>query len=81
LTLYNVISVMELDLYCTQHQTVCFAYITSLWIEGKQMYVLCKPKTLSTQEMRQQATKYYRWEIMLKVWQYMLPYLLPLPPL
>jgi hypothetical protein len=26
--------------------------------------VLCKPKTLATDELRQRATKYWRWEIM-----------------
>jgi hypothetical protein len=50
-------------------QTVHFACITSLWVEGKKkMHILCKPETLSTQEMRRQATKYCHWEIMFIVW-------------
>jgi hypothetical protein len=39
--------------YSTWDQTVHFTYVTSLWVEGKQMHVLSKPKTLSAQEMRQ----------------------------
>jgi hypothetical protein len=47
---------------------VRFAYVASLRVEGKQTHILCKPKTLPTQELRQRATKYSRWEIMKKVW-------------
>jgi hypothetical protein len=54
--------------YCIRDQTVRLAYVTSLWVEGKQVHVLCKPKTLSAQEMRQWATKYCCWEIMFIVW-------------
>jgi hypothetical protein len=60
-------------------QTVSLAYVTSLRVEGKQTHILCKSKTLSTQEMRQRTRKYCRWEIMFLYEQYMLPYLLPLP--
>jgi hypothetical protein len=67
--------------YCTQDQTVHFAYITSLWVEVKQTHILCKPKTLSTQEMRQQVTKYCCWEMMFMVWTVYASYLLPHPPL
>jgi hypothetical protein len=45
-----------------------FAYVTSLRAEGKQTHILYKPKTLATQEMRQRATKYCHWEIMLIVY-------------
>jgi hypothetical protein len=47
---------------------VCFAYVTSLRVEGKQTHTLCKPNTLTTYELRQRATKYCRWEIMFIVW-------------
>jgi hypothetical protein len=49
---------------CSRGQTVRFACITSLRLEGKQTHILCKLKTISTQELRQRATKYCRWEIM-----------------
>jgi hypothetical protein len=29
-----------------RHEFVCFAYVTSLRVEWKQMHILCKPKTL-----------------------------------
>jgi hypothetical protein len=45
-----------------------FAYVISLRVEGKQTPILCKPKTLQTQKLRQRATKYCRWEIMFIVW-------------
>jgi hypothetical protein len=32
------------------------------------MHVLCKPKILSTQEVRQLAPKYCSWEMVFKVW-------------
>jgi hypothetical protein len=47
---------------------VRFAYVASLRVEGKETHILCKPKTLPTQEMRQPATKYRRWEIVFVVW-------------
>jgi hypothetical protein len=53
----------------TRDQTVHFAYVTSSWIEGKQMHLLCKPNTLPSQEVRQRAMKYCHWKIMLKVWR------------
>jgi hypothetical protein len=31
---------------CTWNQTVRFAYVTSLWVEGKQTHILCKPKDI-----------------------------------
>jgi hypothetical protein len=37
-----------------------------LWEKGKLMHILQKPKT-STQEIRQQVTKYCCWEIMIIV--------------
>jgi hypothetical protein len=46
---------------------VRFAYVTSLWVEENQKHMLCEPKTLSTQEMRQRAAKYCSWEIMFLV--------------
>jgi hypothetical protein len=49
-------------------QTVCFAYVTSLQVEGKQTHILHKPKTLLTYKLRQRATKYCHWEIMFTVW-------------
>jgi hypothetical protein len=55
-------------MYCSRGESVRFAYITSLLIEGKQTHILCKPKILPTQELRQRATKYCRWEIMFIVW-------------
>lgn len=55
-------------------------YVTTLWVEGKQMHILCEPDTLSTQEMRRQATKYRRWETVFTVCtDYILPCRLPLP--
>jgi hypothetical protein len=67
---------------CTWEQSMRFAYVTSLLVEGKQTYILCKPKTLPTQEMRWRATKYCHWDLFcLKNGQKMLPYLLSLPPL
>jgi hypothetical protein len=59
-------------IYSSRHQNLRFAYVTSLRVEGKQTQILCKPKTLLTQELRQRATKYRRWEIMLIEEQYML---------
>jgi hypothetical protein len=49
---------------CSRGESVRLAYVTSLWVEGKQTHILCKPKTLPTQEIRQRDTKYYRWDIM-----------------
>jgi hypothetical protein len=47
---------------------VYFANVTSLWVEGRQTHILYKTKTLLTQELRQQATKYCCWEIMFIIW-------------
>jgi hypothetical protein len=33
-------------LYSSWDQTVHFAYVSSLWVEGKQMHILCKTKAL-----------------------------------
>jgi hypothetical protein len=55
-------------MYCGRSEAVSFAYVTSLWVEGNQMHMLCKPKTLSIQELRRPATNYCRWEIMFIVW-------------
>jgi hypothetical protein len=34
---------------CTEARTkLFFAYITSLWVEEKRTYILCKSKTLPT---------------------------------
>jgi hypothetical protein len=52
----------------SRDQTVHFAYVTSSRVEGKQTHILCKPKTLPTEELRQRDTKYCRWEIMFLVW-------------
>jgi hypothetical protein len=60
-------------------QTVRFAHVTSLRVEGKQTHILCNPKTLLTHELRQRSTKYCRWEIMFIYGQRMLPYLIPFP--
>jgi hypothetical protein len=43
---------MSVNFY-TMNQTVLFAYITNLRVEGKQMHILCKPQTLPTEELRQ----------------------------
>jgi hypothetical protein len=67
-------------LYSTRDQTVRFAYVNNLRAEGKQTHILCKPKTLPTKELRQRATKCFRWEIMFSFDQYMLRYLLPSHP-
>jgi hypothetical protein len=53
--------------YSCRDQTVRFAHVTILRVEGKNT-ILCNPKTLPTQELRQRATKYCRWEIMFVVW-------------
>jgi hypothetical protein len=50
-------------------QIVDFAYITIFRVEGNQVRILCKSKPLPTSEMRQRATKYCRWEILLKYGQ------------
>jgi hypothetical protein len=50
--------------YSNRDQTVRFVYVSSLRVEGRQTNILCKPKTLTTYELRQRATKYCRWEIM-----------------
>jgi hypothetical protein len=39
------ISVMP-EMYRYHEESVHFAYIISLWVEGKQLHILCKPKTL-----------------------------------
>jgi hypothetical protein len=54
--------------YCGQGESVRFAYVTSLRVEGKQKHMMREPEALPTQEMRQRATKYCRWEIMFVVW-------------
>jgi hypothetical protein len=54
--------------YNSQDETVRFAYVTNLRIEGKQTHILCNPNTLPIQEPRQRATKYCSWEIMFIVW-------------
>jgi hypothetical protein len=54
--------------FSTRDQTVRFACVTSLWVEGKQPHILCKPQTLSTQDPRQRAAKYCRWKKMCFVW-------------
>jgi hypothetical protein len=41
------------ELYSTRDQTTRFAYVTSLWVEEKQMHILCEPNTLSTKKLRQ----------------------------
>jgi hypothetical protein len=54
---------------------VRFAYVSILLVEGKQTHILLKPKTLSTQEKRERATRHCPWEIML-LWEvHMLSYL------
>jgi hypothetical protein len=54
-------------MYSSRDQTVRFACVTSLKVEGKHLpYTMYK--TLPTQELRQRATKYCRWEIMFIVW-------------
>jgi hypothetical protein len=55
-------------LYSARDQTVRFAYVTSLRVEGKQTHIICEPQTLPLSELRQRATKYCRWEIMFVVW-------------
>jgi hypothetical protein len=54
--------------YCSRGESMRFAYVTSLRVQIKQINVLCKPKTLPTQELRQRATKYFRWKIIFIVW-------------
>jgi hypothetical protein len=54
--------------YSSRDQTVHFANVTSLRVEGKQAHILCKPKTLPTKELIQRATKYCRCEIIFTVW-------------
>jgi hypothetical protein len=44
--------------YSARDQTVRFAYITILWVEGKEMQIVRKPR-----ELRHRATKYGRWDI------------------
>jgi hypothetical protein len=41
--------------YCSRGESVRFAYVTSLRVEGKEMHILCKANILPTQEMRQRA--------------------------
>jgi hypothetical protein len=69
------------DRYCTRDQTVRYAYVTSLSVEGKQTHILCKPKTLPTYELRQRTTTYCHWEIKFIVWKVYVSYVLPLPSL
>jgi hypothetical protein len=67
-----------IQMYSTRDQTVRFAYVTNLRVEGKQTHILCKPKTLPTYELRQRDTKYCRWEIMFIEWTLYTP--LPATP-
>jgi hypothetical protein len=63
--------------YSDRDQTVHFANVTSLRVEGKQTHILCKPKTL-----RETASyKNYIWVKKKEFGQKILPYLLPFPPL
>jgi hypothetical protein len=55
-------------MYCSRGESVRFVYVTNLRVEGKQTHILCETKTLSTQEMRQWATRYCRWEIISRIW-------------
>jgi hypothetical protein len=64
----EVLPCEEMHSYCARVQIVRFAYVTSLWVEGKQTHVLCKLKTLLKQETRQRAAKNRRREIMLREW-------------
>jgi hypothetical protein len=48
---FSVVEIMKKNTfhpYCSRGESVCFAYITSLRVEGKQMHILCKPKALPT---------------------------------
>jgi hypothetical protein len=48
-------------MYNIRDQTACLAYVTSLWVDGKQIRILCDSKILRAQELGQQAIKYCRW--------------------
>jgi 1,2-phenylacetyl-CoA epoxidase PaaB subunit len=71
---HNYLSLLNYEsceaLTCTRDQIMRFVYAISLWVQRKQKHVLCKPKILSTQTMRQRAraAKYCRLQIMFTVW-------------
>jgi hypothetical protein len=51
--------VMSYVVFTVSGTKLCLAYVTSLRVEGKQTHILCKPKKISKQKMRQRATKYF----------------------
>jgi hypothetical protein len=60
--------IVRLRTNCSRGESVRFAYVTCLRVEGKQIHILRERKTLPTQELRQRATKYCSWKIMSKGW-------------
>jgi hypothetical protein len=57
--------VLIFTIHISREETVRFSYLSGLRVEGKQMHILSKVKTL----LETASCNYCRWEIMFVVWK------------